>query len=333
MKAFVTGGTGLLGGNLVRLLLDQGHEVKALARSQDKAERLLGGLGAEIVLGDLNDVPAFAPHVEGCDTVFHTAAYFREYYTPGDHWPTLKKLNVDATVELCELAAAHGAERFVHISSEGVLAKRVDGRESDETEPYSEYAESNLYFKSKVVCEQELLARKDDFGLELILVLPGWMLGPGDAAPTASGQFVLDLMNRKLPALTKGGTSTVDVRDVALGAIKAAEKGSHGERYLVAGRYTTLREVAETVGQISGVKIPGLVLPDPLVVIYAHLCELWSRITGKPTVVSVDGVKTMNERKSVSSRKAVRELGVEFRPLEETVGDEIDWFRAEGMVI
>lgn len=330
MKAFVTGGTGLLGGNLVRLLLDNGHQVKALARSAEKARNLLGDTQAEIVVGDLGDISAFASHLEGCDTVFHTAAYFREYYAPGDHWPDLRKFNVDATLELCRTSADQGVDCFVHTSSEGVLAKREDGSPSDETTGYSEFAETNLYFKSKVVCERELLELVREMKMRTVLVLPGWMLGPGDAAPTASGQFILDLLGKKLPALTRGATSTVDARDVAAGMIAAAEKGRHGERYLVAGRYTTLRQVAETVAEVSGVLAPRLTLPDPLVLVYAHLCELWARLSGRPTVVTVDGVKTMNERKAVTSARAEAELGVTFRPLRQTVIDELDWFRAQG---
>ena len=83
MKAFVTGSTGLLGNNLVRQLVDQGHQVKGLIRSPEKAERLLGDLDVERVQGDMREVSGFAPELAGCDAVFHTAAYFREYYQPG----------------------------------------------------------------------------------------------------------------------------------------------------------------------------------------------------------------------------------------------------------
>jgi len=79
MKAFVTGGTGLLGNNLVRALRAEGHAVAALVRSETKAQRLLGDTGAELIRGDMENVPAFADALTGCDVVFHTAAYFREY--------------------------------------------------------------------------------------------------------------------------------------------------------------------------------------------------------------------------------------------------------------
>ena len=87
MQTFVTGATGLLGNNLVRALLAEGHTVRALVRSKHKAQRLLADTDAELVQGDMLDVPAFADALTGCEVVFHTAAYFREYYRAGDHAP------------------------------------------------------------------------------------------------------------------------------------------------------------------------------------------------------------------------------------------------------
>ena len=94
MKTFVTGATGLLGNNLVRALRAEGHSVRALVRSKEKAQRQLEGTGTELVVGDMENVPGFASALGGVDAVFHTAAYFREYYGAGDHWPKLEAINV-----------------------------------------------------------------------------------------------------------------------------------------------------------------------------------------------------------------------------------------------
>ncbi len=94
MRAFVTGSTGLLGNNLVRILLNAGHEVWALARSKEKAQRELGDTAARVVLGDIRNVANFAYELRGIDAIFHTAAYFREYYNPGDHSNAIELTNV-----------------------------------------------------------------------------------------------------------------------------------------------------------------------------------------------------------------------------------------------
>ena len=215
MKAFVTGSTGLLGNNLVRALLAQGHEVKALARSQRKAEQLLGDTAAQIVVGDMDDVAAFADELEGCDVLFHGAAFFREYYQPGDHWATLKRINVDAVIEIFEAAEARGVRRAIFVSSSGTVGVGPNGTPGDETAPPPAIAADNLYFRSKVLADEAVAAWLPGRKLEVVTILPGWMYGPYDAAPTSSGQLVLDFLHRKLPAIIPGAGSVVDARDVA----------------------------------------------------------------------------------------------------------------------
>ncbi|MFP2926817.1 NAD-dependent epimerase/dehydratase family protein [Pyxidicoccus sp. 3LG] len=205
MHAFVTGSTGLLGNNLVRALVARGHRVKALARSPAKAREVLGGLaGVEVVRGDMEDVKGFEDALAGCDVVFHTAAYFREYYAPGDHWPRLHAINVKGTVELAEAAHRHGVKRFLDVSSSGTVGLKPDGSPGDEDTPPAPLAATNLYFKSKVESERELKAFGERTGLPVVFILPGWMFGPWDAGPTAAGQLVRDFLARKLPAVPDG---------------------------------------------------------------------------------------------------------------------------------
>lgn len=100
-NAFVTGATGLLGNNLVRELVARGYAVKALVRSRDKGEQQFNDLpSVELVVGDLADIDAFATSLQGSDTVFHTAAFFRDNYKGGSHWEELEKINVAGTRDL-----------------------------------------------------------------------------------------------------------------------------------------------------------------------------------------------------------------------------------------
>lgn len=328
MKAFVTGSTGLLGGNLVKELVAEGYEVVALVRSEAKARKVLGNLpGVRFVIGDMQDVAAFAPELQGCDLLFHTAAYFREYYQPGDHWPEMERINVKGTLDLLQAAHQAGVKKLIDTSSSGVIDKRV----GDESSGPSPHAEQNLYFKSKVVIEakvKELVAQ----GLPIIQILPGWMLGPGDAAPTASGQLVLDFVNAKLPGSFDGGASSVDARDVAKGMILAADKGRMGQRYILGGEYYSIRELYQALEKVTGLPAPRRHIPSGILRLFASLSELWSRISGRPSLVTRDGVETMLEKQAVSSNKAINELGVSFRPLEETLRDEVQWFIEQGQL-
>jgi dihydroflavonol-4-reductase len=328
MKAFVTGATGLLGTNLVRLLWEQGHGVRALVRSREKAEATFDGLELEIVVGDMADVPAFAEALNGCDALFHTAAYFREYYQPGDHWPTLERINVHAVIELLTEAAGRGVKTAVHTSSSGVIEPNSNGTPGDESSPLSPESQSNLYFKSKVLAEQAVRAwMAEHTTMRVVMILPGWMFGPADSGPTGSGKLVLDYLDRKIPGIVDGGASIVDARDVAQAMIAAAERGEHGSRYIVAGEYHSLEDVMKTLESVSDIPAPSRRIPYPLILTYAWFAELGARFTGRAPTVSLDGVRIMHAKHRMNSNKAIRELGAGFRPLADTLRDEVEWFR------
>ncbi|WP_394827415.1 SDR family oxidoreductase [Pendulispora albinea] len=332
MKAFVTGATGLLGNNLVRALIAEGHTVRALVRSTEKARTYLGDTGAELVRGDMEDVPAFAHALEGCDVVFHTAAYFREYYGSGDHWPKLEAINVHGTVALAEAAHARGVRRLVDVSSSGTIGLRPDGSAGDESTPPSPLAKDNLYVKSKVMVAERLREVGARTGLAIVQVLPGWMFGPWDAAPTGSGQLVRDYLAKALPAIPPGGTSVVDARDVAVGAIRAAEKGRPGERYILAGDFATLEDIVQILAQVSDVPPPRTRLPYAIAWTYALVSQTWARLTGGETLVTLEAVRMMQARLRADSTKAQRELGFRARPLIDTLRDEVAWYRAHDAV-
>jgi dihydroflavonol-4-reductase len=331
MRAFVTGGTGLLGNNLVRELAGRGYAVRALARSRKKADRLLAGTGVEVVHGDMTDIWQFAGALDGCDVLFHTAAYFREYYSPGDHASRLEQINVRATVDLMREAHRRGLRRAIDTSSSGTIGTKPDGSPGDEQTPPSETSFSNLYFRSKVLAWEELRKLQRETGFEVVSILPGWMFGPHDAAPTSSGQLVLDHLARRIPAVPPGGTSAVDARDVAAAMVTAAERGRPGERYIVGGRALELWDLFQTLEKVSGVRAPKRRLPAALAIGIAAMLDRWSRLTGRRSPMPLEGIRTMAARKYVSSEKAVRELGATFRPFEETLRDEVAWFRATGL--
>jgi dihydroflavonol-4-reductase len=157
------------------------------------------------------------------------------------------------------------------------------------------------------------------------------MFGPWDAAPTGSGRLVLDFLAGKLPAIPPGGMPVVDARDVAAGMIAAAERGRNGENYLLAGRFATMEQVITTLARVTGLPAPRARIPYPVAWAYAALAEAWSRLTGSPSLVNLTVVRMFHARLDATSAKAERELGFRARPLEETLRDEVAWFRAQGM--
>lgn len=331
--AFVTGATGLLGNNLVRELVARGVAVKALVRSLAKGQQQFTGLaGVELVLGDMADVSAFAGELRGCDVVFHTAAFFRDNYKGGSHWQELQRINVDGTELLIEQAYDAGIRRFVQTSSIGVL-NGEPGVPIDET-CLRELSDADDYYRSKILADQAVLrflARHPD--MHASLVLPGWMWGPADIGPTSSGQFVNDVVLGKLPGLVPGSFSVVDARDVARAHITAAERGKRAERYLVAGRHMTMRQLMPLLGKIANVKTPTRELPLPLLFAVAAVQEIYARISGRPILLSLATVRLMVKeagRTHFNHAKSERELALNFRPFEQTVADTVTWYRSRG---
>jgi dihydroflavonol-4-reductase len=326
--AFVTGATGLLGSNLCRSLVAQGWQVKGLVRSIDKAQRFLGDTGVQLIQGDMEQVSAFTEALTGVDVVFHTAAFFREYLQPGNHWETMKRINVDGTIELLQAAEAQGVKRTVFTSSSGVI--QTDRHQAvTETAAYSKFAEQNLYFKTKVLAEQAIYRFLETSRMDVVMILPGWMMGPGDAAPTSAGQLILDLLAGKLPGLIDGGAALTDARDVAAAMVTAADRGIRGERYIVAGQLATIKDIALGLEAISGVKAPRLMLPSRLALAIAWWLETWAGWTGGVNPMPPAGIQTLLKKANLSSAKAERELGATFRPLKETLKDTVTWYRAQ----
>jgi len=334
-SAFVTGATGLLGSNLVRALVERGVRVTALARSPEKARAQLGDLPeVGTTSGDMTDVAGFARVLPGHDVLFHTAAHFRDSYKGGSHRDRLMAINVAGTRDL--LAAAYGAgiRRMIHTSSIAVLDGKP-GQMIGETSLRDE-ADADDYYLSKIRADREVLSflsAHPDF--HAAMVLPGWMHGPGDAGPTSAGQVVQDFVLGRLAGGVAGAVSVVDARDVAAAQIAAAEQGRRGERYLAAGRHMTTAELFPVLERVSGVKAPTRRLPLSALYGIAAIQEGYARLTGRPVLLSLASVRLMareGERTRFDHRKSEQELGLRFRPVEETLADEIAWFRSAGLL-
>ncbi|MDF3837909.1 SDR family oxidoreductase [Cupriavidus basilensis] len=330
--AFVTGSTGLLGSNLVALLLSQGYAVKALARDAAKARRQLpadAGDRLSVVVGDVRQRQAYEDALQGVDVVFHAAAHFRDSYKGGRHWPQLYETNVLATGQLLDAAYRQGVRRFVHISSIAVL-RGGTGQLLTEDDLQTDVGAVDDYYRSKIEADETVyrfVAAHPD--MRACLVLPGWMHGPRDAGPTSAGQFVLDYLQGKLPGVIDAAFSVVDARDVAAVALAASERGVPGRRYLAAGRPLHMRELMAAMEKVSGRAAPTRAVPRWLLFVVAAVQESYARLTGKPVLLSMATVRNIaqDHGRRFSGERIQQEFGLGFRPLEQTLSDELDWLR------
>ena len=326
MQAFVTGSTGFVGNTLVRLLVEQGHQVKALVRTQAKAQQVLDGLAVELVEGDMLDVAGFAPALAGCDVVFHCAAYFTEYSPTRDHWANLQRINVDGTRQLLEASVEHGISKVIYVSSAGVLAS------GDETASPAWYSHKNLYFKSKLLAEEVVDNFLQKHELSVVFIQPSVIIGPADVGPTNTGQMITDFLAKKLPAAPQGGLSLVDVRDLAQLMLNAVDYGRSGERYLAVGGYVTMDEFIDLMVEVSGITKRSKLLPMAVLTPLGKMMEWSARLLGRDVPLSVDDARFVNHGARWTNTKAQHELHATFRPLTDTMRDAVQWFRANGYV-
>ena len=334
MSTFVTGANGLLGGTIVRALVERGEHVTCLVRSRDRAREVLGDLPVELREGDLEQLAATPAWLRGIDVVHHCAAYFREYYAPappGGHERALTRHNVDAVRNLLLAADAAGVGTLVHISTIGVHGG-TDEQPADEQSPPSAKALENLYHRSKARSEEVVAELAPSLSVQVPVVRPGWLFGPGDAAPTSSGKLVQDVVAGALPAIPPGGNHATDARDVAQACLAAAAHGGSGSTYIVAAPWQPMTDIITTIADAGGVRPPRLRMPVPVALGVATLSEWQARVTGGVPLATRDGIRALTETRRVTSARAERELGATFRPFTQTAQDQIAWLRTSRRV-
>lgn len=327
MRALVTGGTGFIGANVVRALLERKYRVRILARPGTD-RRNLEGLDVEWAEGDVRDLASVRNAVSGCSHVFHAAALYALWTRPRRR---VYEVNVEGTRHVLQAAWAMGVERVVVTSSVAALGLHEDGRPADEMVPATSATLIGDYKRSKFLA-QELALAFAQRGLPLVIVSPSFPVGPYDRQPTPTGRVILDFLNGRLPAYVDTGMNVVAVEDVALGHVLAAEEGRPGELYILGGENLSMREFLGLLSEVSGRPAPRVRLPSAPLVPLAYLNATWSTLTGVVPRLTPDTVRMARHRMFYDPGKAVRELGLPQTPVREALRRAVAWFQDNGYV-
>jgi dihydroflavonol-4-reductase len=324
VRVFVTGGTGFIGGHVVRRLLDRGDEVVALVRDPEKG-KALRDIGADLVEADLADEAAIRNGIRGCDAVIHGAAVY-EVGIPKDEHPAMYAANVRGTEHVLRAALDEKVPRVVYISTVGAFGN-THGRVVDETYLHPGEDFTSYYEETKYKAHQIARRMIDDEGLPCVIVQPGGVYGPGDHS--AIGRQIDQFLAGRMPLIPFPdlGFNMVHVDDVATGVLLALDKGRIGEAYVLGGQITTMREAMETLARVAGKKAPKRALPTPMLKAMTPIGPVVGKLMNQPPnlaelISSADGVTYWAKHD-----KAIEQLDYSPRGLEQGLRDTLE---AEG---
>lgn len=321
MTTLVTGATGHIGVNLVRELLREGRKVRAFARN---GAHCLDGLDVEVVRGDVRDAEAVRKAAQGAETVFHLAAHISIIRGEAQ---TVRECNTLGPKNVVRACLDAGVKRLVHFSSIHALSVLPRDGVVDETRALTHDAEGVPdYDCSKALGEREIAVGLER-GLDVVTVNPTGVIGPFDHRPSAMGAVLLDMYHRRLPSLVNGGFNWVDVRDVVAGALAAEARGRKGERYLLAGHWVAVPELAKMVHEVTGKRPPFFVCPMWLARSAAPFAEMYAKALTRQPLFTSAALHALRNHRHISHKKATDELGYSPRPTRETIADTFAWFR------
>ena len=323
MKTLVTGSTGFLGSAILRKLLEDGREVKVLIREKSNTTNI-DGIDVEIAYGDLRDSDSLQSALNGCDVLYHTAAYYSLW---DQNKQIIYDINVEGTRKILKAAQLKNIEKVVYTSTVGCVGLNKDTTPSNEDTPFDLNTLSNDYKQSKYQAEQVVLEFARN-GLPVVIVNPSTPVGPRDIKPTPTGKIILDFLNRKMPAYLETGLNLIDVDDCARGHILAEQKGIPGERYILGNQNMSLFDILITLEKITGLKAPRIKMPFWVALSAGWACEMISNnLTGKPPAVPLAGVKMAKYFMYFDSSKAIQKLGLPQSSTENALRRSVDWFK------
>lgn len=320
-RVLLLGAAGTVGSRVALAFLEAGFELVCLARSKGHRNlKQVEHAGAEIRYGDMNDDAALSAALQGCKYFAHSAA---PYPWSGLHLRLegYRKKWVPQVKRHMQLAKEAGVDRAIFTSSLSTIGLAKPGELADESLPYDPKRQGGgNYYPIKHALEQAVL---EGDGPPTVLVNPTGLVGEGSRNAELSGACVF--FQGLTPMMVNAQLNFVDCRDVGRGHVLALEKGKHGERYILGGVNTTLKEFAETVCAMAGINRP-MIVPRALAKFGAYMSEWWGLVSGNLGALTLTSYYHLEYGQHYSSKKAETELG--YKPttdLADAIQRELQW--------
>jgi dihydroflavonol-4-reductase len=324
MRILITGADGMLGSNLVRLLLIQGHEVSVLVHPTSQSVTL-DGLKIRKFSGDILKLESMSAAASENEVIIHAAA-------STSVWPTrserVRRINIEGTRNVIDVALNHNIKRLIYVGS----ASSVNS-EGNPTGKYAfPFAKYGLdYIDSKFEALKLILDAVKTRGLPALAVLPTFMIGSYDSLP-GSGKMILKLAHGELKFCTSGGKNFIHVNDVATCIANSLTLGMIGQYYIAGNENLTYQEFFRKVSKIVGRPEPRFNVPDFLVKVIGLGGSLSGKIFNKPPLLTYSMARIACDKHFVMNSTAVSELNMPQTNIEIAIRECYDWFVEYGYV-
>ncbi len=323
-RVFVTGATGFIGGALLRRLVAEGREVKALVRSPAAAEAVRVA-GAEPVPGDLDDEESLDAGATGCATVFHVAGLNAFCLGQPD---ALERVNVTGTRDLVRAAARAGADRVVFTSSAAAIGE-PRGEVGDETTAHRGWF-LTAYERSKHLGELAGIEEARRRDIPFVSVNPSSVQGPGRTGGTA--RILIAYLRGRLRFAVAARVSLVYIDDVVDAHLEAERRGLSGERYLVSGWATTVPGIVSTLGTVAGPAPKVRYVPLWAVGTAAAVMGGMAKVLRRDASLCPEVVRLLRHGHIYDGSRIEREWGLRYTPPEEWLPTTVQWYRSQRIV-
>ena len=323
MRVLVTGGTGFVGSHTVRAFATAGHTVRVLARSPAKIERVLPALdGLEVAEGDAIDEDAVARAMDGCDAVFNSVSMVSLDSRDEEH---VRHINLRSAEVVLGTAAGLGLDPIIHVSSVSALLP-PEGPGSVLTHESPVGSPPGAYMQSKAAADR--FARALD--APVTLTYPTMVVGPEDPTLGEGMAMIANVLRGLVPALPPGGMEVVDVRDVAAVHAAALVPGQGKRRFVVNGTHRSARALVGDLRNLTGRRLPAAPIPSVVASVAARAAEAMP--IALPVTLTSEAVWVLSLDARSDDGETRHQLGVQPRPLEDTLGDTVRWMADAGVI-
>ena len=318
---FLTGGSGFIGGALLRRLVADGRSVRALVRSEEAASAVRAA-GAEAAIGDVTDRRSLARAVAGCSVVFHVAGLNATCLRD----PTrLDRTNVEGTRNVVAACAVAGVGRLVYTSSAAAIGQRSGSVGSEATTHCGHYL--SRYERSKHLAEVAAFADAARLGVPLVAVNPSSVQGPGRTEGTA--RIFIAYLAGTLRFAVRARFSLVSIGDTVEAHLLAERVGVPGERYVVSGWTGTTVEAVALLRSVSGVSHRVRYLPGWAVSVAGAVMGAYGRVARREVPLCPEVARTLRHAHVFDGSRATRDLGLRYTPPEVWLAEAVRWYRQE----